>query len=133
MSFLWSSDYPLEQHVNDQMYTYLVAATSRSDYIRSHRHAAAIVYKDNVIATGNNLLKTHPIMLKWGKNPESLFLHAEMDAIVRGIRAVGEDIFPYCTMYVLRKTRGGKVGNSCPCEGCRRAITSFGFKEVYWS
>ena len=50
------------------------------------RLAAGIVHKKSLIATGVNSYKSHPLMLQFGKNSDSIFLHAEVDAIKNALR-----------------------------------------------
>jgi len=61
-------------------------ASTYADQVRSSRHAAIITYKGNTISWGVNRYKTHPIMLQYQRNEQAIFLHAEMDAIVKGMR-----------------------------------------------
>ena len=49
--------------------------------IQSARIAAAIVQKNNIVSIGVNSRKSHPFQKKYGKNDDSIFLHAETDAI----------------------------------------------------
>lgn len=111
----------------------LVDACSRSELVRSSRHAAAILYKGQIISIGNNKRKSHPIMCKFNKSSPKIFLHAEVDAIVKCINAHGLDIFPDTTLYVLRMTKSGYVGSSEPCQICKEIIKSVGISTVFWS
>lgn len=111
----------------------LVAYAKDGIIIRGSSHAAAITYKGKIISIGRNQLKTHPIMKKYGKNDKAIFLHAEIDAILRAAREVGPEFLSKCTLYVLRVTKGGVVSNSCPCSGCARFIKDMNIKEVVFT
>lgn len=119
------------KHNDKQMLSFLEREALEGEAIRGSKHACAIVHKNKLLAVGTNKLKTHPIMLKYGKNEKAIFLHAEMDAIVRVINLHGADILSECDLYVMRLTQGNKVGNSKPCSGCQRAIEAFNIKKVY--
>ena len=106
-------------------------ALSHAEQVRSSRHAAIISYKGNQVSWGVNRYKTHPIMLQYQRNEQAIFLHAEMDAIVKGMRE--RDSFEGCVMYILRLNKKGEVCCSKPCSGCEKALKAFGFKEVYWT
>jgi tRNA(Arg) A34 adenosine deaminase TadA len=54
-----------------------------SEPVSKVRLAAAILYKNKIVSIGRNQYKTHPIMLRFCKNPEAIYLHAEVDAINR--------------------------------------------------
>jgi deoxycytidylate deaminase len=101
--------------------------------VRSSRHAAAIVYKGQILSFGLNSMKTHPIMWKFGRNKEAIYLHAEIDAIVRCINKYGTVVLPKSTLYVVRINKAGKIVHSKPCSGCQRAIESFNIQKVEWS
>lgn len=106
-------------------------AENTNDGVRSSRHAAAICYKGMVLAWGVNSYKTHPMMLLYGKNEESIFLHAEIDALIRAVASYGTDLLKDCSLYVLRLNKKGEVAQSCPCSGCQKAIEAFQIKKVY--
>ena len=105
------------------------------------RIAAAIVYKNDVISFGVNRYKTHPFQKKFGRNSDSIYLHAETDAIHNALRRVDVDVLQRSTMYIARmkkrKTTDGNfewvTGNVCPCEGCQRAIAEFGISRVFFT
>lgn len=118
---------------SSSIWSMLEAHAEHSDQVRSSRHAAAIVYKGQVLSLGNNKLKTHPIMLKYGKNDKSIYLHAEVDAIVRCINKFGSSILSNCSLYVLRLDKMNRICISKPCEGCQKAIEAFGVRHVYYT
>lgn len=117
---------------NDSIFNLLLASAETVD-LKSHRHAAAISYKGKVLSVGKNQKKTHPMMLKYQTDDHKIYLHAEIDAIIKTINAHGTDILRRCELYVLRLTGGGNVGYSKPCRGCQKAIDAFGIKKVFWS
>lgn len=119
-----------KSHSDQRLTDLLLKQVEESDMVRSSRHAAAIFYKNRLISLGNNLLKTHPIMLKAGRNEKALYLHAEIDALVRMPRGYDPSD---CSLYVLRLTKGGRVFNSCPCSGCMGYLLSIGLNDIYWS
>ena len=117
------------EQVRDVLYQVALEGTC----IRGSKHACAITYKNRIIAIGVNKLKTHPIMLIYGKNKNAIFLHAEMDAIVKVINSHGPDILKSCALHVMRLPQGNVLGGSKPCVGCQRALDAFMLKEVYYS
>lgn len=99
----------------------------------AHRHAAALVYKKQILGVGKNQLKTHPMMLRYQSDSHKIYLHAEIDAIVKTINLYGSEILKRCDLYVMRLTGGGNIGMSKPCRGCQKAIDAFEIKGVYWT
>lgn len=73
------------------------------------------------------------MMARYQPNDKRIYLHAEMDAIIRTINNHGVEILKECDLHVIRLTKGNKLGMSKPCPGCQEAIKAFGIKNVYWS
>lgn len=103
--------------------------------------AAAIVIKRDIISVGVNVMRSHPIQKKFGKNDASIFLHAEINAIVNSLNHLDKDDLSKSSLYVFRvkkdsndpKRKHWVDGLSCPCEGCMSAIDSFKIKRVIHS
>lgn len=104
-----------------------------------HKLAAAVVHKKSIVALGLNSYKTHPLMSRYGKNDQSVFLHAEVDAIKNALRVISPDELARCELYVYRVKRAAQystrwiTGLARPCEGCMRAIEAFGLQGVYYT
>lgn len=112
----------------------LFAYTVSLPYVARAKVGAIIVYKKRIIAFGRNRYKTHPLQARYGRNEQSIFLHAEIDAIRQ---AISFDL-SNTSLLVLRVKRSFPtgpfhMGNSKPCSGCMRAIAAFGIKDVWWS
>lgn len=105
---------------------------SYSDYDRIHI-GACIIKKRQVISTGYNQNKTHPIQEKY--NNESLTykkskakLHAEMDALIRaGKNSKG------ATLYIFRRGNDNIYRMSKPCNACMNYIKQCGIKRVVYT
>jgi tRNA(Arg) A34 adenosine deaminase TadA len=104
------------------------------------RLAAAIVYKNDVVAIGTNKNKTHPLQSKFAKHEQAIYLHAEIDAIKNALRHLTHKELAKSTLYISRMrfdasetkpvSTNLKRGLAMPCSGCMRAIKSFGIKNV---
>lgn len=101
---------------------------------RQTQQVTAIIFdkKGKVLSVGkNSYVKTHPKQamhaLKVGL-PEKIFLHAEMDAIIRC-----RDLSRAHKIVVTRITRKGKYGNAKPCPVCASAIGEAGIPNVEWT
>jgi deoxycytidylate deaminase len=102
------------------------------------RLVSIITYKNTVVSVGFNKMKSHPFQKKFGKNSEAIFLHSEIDAIKNGLRHIDQDDFKKCELYSLRVKRESRngpfvTGISMPCDGCMRAIVTFGIKKVFYT
>lgn len=101
--------------------------------------AAAITYKRDVISVGVNHMRTHPMQKQFGKNDESIYLHAEINCISNALNHLTKDELKKSTLYVYRVKRESKYssewvdGLACPCEGCKSAILTFGIGRVIFS
>lgn len=101
--------------------------------------SAGVVYRKQLIATGVNSYKTHPLMLQYGENEHKIHLHAEVDAIKNALRLITQEQLTQCSLYVVRVKRPTQQSKEWtyalakPCLGCQRMITEFGIKEVLWT
>lgn len=88
--------------------------------------------KGRVISVGkNSYVKTHPKQAHHAKKvglDHKVFLHAELDAIIRC-----RDLSRAHKILVTRITRSGKYGNAKPCPVCESAIQEAGIKNVEWT
>lgn len=126
--------------MNDRIIDTLRVIAEANPGVRRRRFAAAIVIQNKIIAVGQNKIKTDPFQLRYGKNPASIYLHAEIDVIKRAIRKLSNDNyykedsfqFPKNTeLYVLRLDwNTDAIVDSAPCVGCRRAISDFAISSV---
>jgi deoxycytidylate deaminase len=122
-----------DSHIMDKLEP--IASTTDHKWARL---AAAVVYKNNIIATGTNSLKTHPFQAKYGKTDKSICLHAEIAAIKSALRCVSVEDMKDMDLYVLRVKKSGPRGPdvramALPCEGCMRAIVEFEIGTVYYT
>ena len=108
--------------------------------IRSGKIASAVVIRNDIISLGENSLKSHPFQFKYGRNPESIFLHSEVDAIRSSLNHISVEDFHRATLYISRVKRISSQnkkdwvpGNACPCDGCATAIIAFGIKRVVFT
>jgi deoxycytidylate deaminase len=109
-------------HFKQQHYLNIAAqAAMKSDM--NHKHGAIIVYKKNVIASGNNYYK--------GEHS----IHAEVDAISK-LRGKEKEILSECELYVVR-IGPDKMDNllkySKPCCNCQKYIAKKRIKKTYYS
>lgn len=107
--------------------------------VASARIAAAIVYKNDIISFGVNQRKSHPFQAQFCRNHQSIFLHAETDAIKNALKFIDQETLSRSTLYICRMKYVGTdrrkfvYGLSKPCDGCMRAIANFDIKNVVYS
>lgn len=107
--------------------------------VKSSRVCAAVVVKNNIITVGNNSRRSHPFQARYSKNPDAIFLHAEIDAIHNALYHLDHEDLRKATLMIFRvKRKNGFFtewvdGLAKPCPGCMRAIVKFGFKKVIFS
>jgi tRNA(Arg) A34 adenosine deaminase TadA len=125
----------IEKHINNLWFI----ARDLEPVNRSYRLAAAIIYKGKIISYGYSQYKTHPAMIKYGRNGESIFLHAEVDAINKAKKRISEHELKKATLIVVRhklEENGKKhemFGTSKPCSGCAQCIKEHGIKRVVYT
>jgi deoxycytidylate deaminase len=94
----------------------------------SHRLGAIVARKRDVISVGYNQRKSHPYQKAFGRNDQSIFLHAENSALLRaGPQARGSDL------YVARVRGRGVPLLAKPCEGCLRSIIETGIRRIFYT
>lgn len=104
--------------------------------VANARLAAAIVIGNSTISLGHNRRRSDPFQARFGKNIESIYMHAEIHAIKQALNYIEPRDFRKATLYVARvkrpsiKSKLFVDGESCPCSGCKRAILEFGIKRV---
>jgi len=101
--------------------------------------AAAVVIKNNIIAFGSNKIRSHPFQLKFGKNSDAAYWHAETNAIYNALKRVPVEDLLKASLYVVRvkKPAAGSrhwvLGLAKPCRGCEFCIQTFGLRRVIYS
>ena len=114
------------------------------DAVRNEGYANAKVVavitdkNGNIYGRGVNSKKTHPFQKRFAKNENCIHLHAEIDAIRSALKMLHVDDLEKYNLFILRVKKDGPRGKfipglACPCEGCRRAIATFGIKNVYFT
>jgi deoxycytidylate deaminase len=101
------------------------------------RLAAAIVYRRQVVAYGVNQRKSHPLQKRFGKNSDSIYPHAEVNAVRNSVNRMGGVDFLRESVLIVARMRviDGKWrrGLAKPCSGCERCIEAFGIRDVVWT
>jgi len=106
----------------------LYELASESGPFGGSSHAACIAHKHNIITTGVNQSKTHPKVIKYTRDTNKQFLHAEMDAIFKFARQYDVKLLKKCTLYVIRVGAKG-ILFSKPCTACQNMIRAFGINN----
>jgi len=107
--------------------------------VGSSRVAAAIVQTNKgALAVGINSYKTHPLQKQFGRNKHSIYLHAEIAALVMALSTYARGLLSDSTLYVVRakfnpETERFVYGLAKPCPGCMRAIKYYGIKRIVYS
>jgi deoxycytidylate deaminase len=103
------------------------------------RVAAVLVLKNHIVSVGQCVKRSHPYQARVGRTPESIFLHAEIHALVAATNHLTPSDFARATLYVHRVKRLNSDhtrwidGLARPCSGCQRAIAEFGVGRVVYS
>lgn len=95
----------------------------------NNSHVAFLVKSNKILHIGQNKKKTHPLIKHHPYHAGNVWLHAELDVILKSTR---EDLFNY-KLVVLRVNRKHELVFSRPCIGCQSLIRQFGISEVFYS
>lgn len=127
------------QHLDDKsksftkLFDKAVEYTKLSERPGNSSHSAIIFYKNTILGYGVNKKKTHPLQVRFQKRSGCEYLHAEIDALIKVVNNHGVDFLKHCSMIVCRSYLNGKIANSEPCIGCKKALKAFNLKKVYYS
>ena len=84
--------------------------------------------KGNIISSGYNTYKEHPLQSKFKYRPDATGMHAEISAL----SSVWKEDLSNAFLFIFRKPRS-KVGHqSRPCSGCMRAIREKRIRIIYY-
>jgi tRNA(Arg) A34 adenosine deaminase TadA len=98
------------------------------------RVAACIVYNNRIVSFGFNTKKSDPFAVKFQKNPQAIYLHAETAAIKRALRVVPVEKLKHSTLYVCRvSNKDDSWALAKPCIGCHKAIVEFGIQMMVYT
>jgi len=99
------------------------------------QNLTAIIYdrKGRILSIGkNSYVKTHPMMAKMayevGENHNRVFLHAEIDAIVKC-----RQLDKAYRIEIFRYNKQGKPQLAAPCPICQGAIKKTTIKEIVFT
>lgn len=112
----------------------LFEIAKKTQRVGGSRVCAAVTKRGKIISIAVNQYRTHPKQ-KHACNPERIYLHAEIAAIVQATRQLGDDLSE-CILWVARaKMSNGAwvMGNSKPCDSCEEEIETARIGKVYFS
>lgn len=104
------------------------------------RVISALFINKRFLTFGFNSRKSNPFQLKYGKNVESIYFHAETNAIKRAINLIGFEELKksrttlfICRVKKMPNNRNFIWGISKPCRGCMTAIIDMDINYVIYS
>lgn len=123
--------------------TLKVLAREKPPEIRNFRICAGVIHKHReIISIGYPRRKSHPLQAQFGPREQAVYLHAEVEALIRALK-VNYEVTKNTSLYVVRvKHKGPYYGvapeefeEACasPCKGCLGFIKHCGVTQVYWT
>ena len=100
------------------------------------RMGAALITLEGDIFVGRNQLKTHPLQASFGNRfgkPKSIFLHAEIDCLIKAMRVYPAGANTLRAIWVARVSKTNYVRLAKPCNVCMKALLHFGVKDIQWT
>lgn len=133
--------YPISRgSTKDSKYINIVSKiASAIEPVANARIAAVMVFRNEIVSVGVCRKKSHPFQAIYGKNKDSIFLHAETDCIKNALRNLSLAEIARCSLYICRVKYEDQnkdkfvFGLAKPCSGCERAIANFDVKKVVYS
>ena len=131
--------------MNNQYWLNIAIQAAKENPIEKLPKMAALLVMNsyNEMYLGRNQHKTHPLQAKFGRNPQSIFLHAEIDVLVRALIKQNiriailngnyYDKLPNSSIFVARVSKNGIPMLAKPCSGCMGALLHFGIIDIHWT
>ena len=116
---------PLTKH--DSYWLACADKLANSSLHPKNRVGSIIYQRGKFISQGINETKTHPYQAKW--NRYSGCLHAEISAIIEGLRTNANTDWSSCSIAVSRIKRNDTLC-SYPCQHCYPAIEKLGIRHI---
>lgn len=133
----WECPTFIQNNKHTKILNLLSKIASEVPPVAAARLASAIVIRNDIISIGVNRNKSHPFQKRFGKNDQSIYLHAEINAIRNALREVPLNELKKATLYVARvkKTNLGifQWGIAKPCEGCMMCADHFEIRNIVYS
>lgn len=121
----------------EDMLDSLLEQAKKMEPVGHARIYSAIEYKNKIISFGHCQYKTHPFQKRFSDRKDRIFLHAEIDAIKNAINHMGNIEFLSSSVLYIARARiidgEWQPGIACACEGCKRAIATFGIPRVIYT
>lgn len=115
-------------------------AEDKHSEIRNFRICAGVIHKHKeIVALGFPRRKTHPLQKQCNPdNEHAIYLHAEIDAIIRALRQT--KLHPkHHSIYVARVKQQGPFdfsfikGLAKPCTACTLFIHNCGLNQIHYT
>ena len=129
-----------DEYINPVHYTvnhelppfYDLAATTAQAGTHKWAKMGAVVYRRRqLLAAGCNQLKSHPVQARYRNRNDRIYLHAEINAIIRAKQDLTGTSMTVVRLKKLRQfSSETTLGISLICSGCRAACEAAGIKEV---
>jgi deoxycytidylate deaminase len=118
----------------ERFFRYAKNIAEMSDF-EKQKMGCVVVYKKQVLSTGFNTTKTHPMQKIYNKyrfeedSPHKL--HAEINALL-SLRNADID-WSKVKVFVYRKSNNGRGALARPCPSCMAYMKKLGIKHIYYS
>lgn len=110
-----------------------MASRLRQHDRRKHTVCAITLGGRVVALAGNEPDKSDPLQARYARNPESIFLHAEILALKRASKLLSDNELRRCVAWVARAKADSTPGLARPCGGCWTALRDYGIRDVRWT
>lgn len=121
---------------------YLMETAKHQNKCANVRVAAGIMLKPTIFVIGKNINRTDPLAAAYGKNPDAIYIHAEINAIkkvislCKGVKEAKKRLRG-ATIYIARVKQVDRdnvflPAISKPCDGCLRALKEYNIKKMVY-
>ena len=118
---------------NEKIFRLLEDAIENLERVANARIAAAVVYRGCIVSLETNQFKSHPFQALYSRNEESVYWHAETNAIHSALRKLSNKQLSQSALYVCRLDQSHNRCLAKPCEGCMKAIHRYKIKRLFYT
>jgi deoxycytidylate deaminase len=118
---------------HEKIFSFLEEGLENLERVANARVAAAVVHRGCIVSIETNQFKSHPFQALYSRNEESVYWHAETNAIHSALRKLSNRQLSQSALYVCRLDQSNNRCLAKPCEGCMKAIRRYKIKRVFYT
>jgi len=123
--------------MSDEKFFMAAKKAAEMSTFRKFHTGCVIVYKNDIISSGFNSNKTHPLQKEYNKARYDVdntphYMHAEIHALTSLLNDKDID-WKRVHVYVYRPLKNSSCGLARPCSSCMKLIRHLGIRNIHYT